>query len=166
MFIAHIPAGYLTTLALQKKFKNHRYLWIGLIGSVFPDLDLIYFYLISKRQVAHHEYWSHIPSFWLSIAVLTFLIIKITKKNQWKFPAILFFVGIFSHMILDSIAAPIHWLFPFFDRDFQLIDVPAVYNWWVLNFILHWSFLLEIVICGLAVTVLFHKLKNRNKILV
>ena len=159
MFIAHLPAGYLLSKAIQKKFNNSKYLWLGLLGSVFPDLDLFYFYLINKRQTAHHEYWSHIPFLWLLIGALTFLAIKISKKDNWNLPAILFFVGIFSHMVLDSIAAPIHWLYPFYTQDFQLIDVPSVYSWWVLNFILHWSFLLEIAICALAGFVFIKELR-------
>ncbi len=162
MFIAHLPASYIITRILQDKFNNHKYLWIGLMGSVVPDLDLLYFYLVSKRKVAHHEYWSHFPSFWLAIAMLTFSLIKIFKKNYWQFPVILFFVGIFSHLVLDSIAAPIHWLAPFSGQDFQLINVPAVYNWWVLNFVLHWTFLLELLICFAAGYLFFNEL-TRSK---
>ena len=162
MFIAHLPAGYLITRALQNKFNNHKYLWAGLLGSVFPDLDLFYFYLISKRQISHHDYWSHIPFLWLCFMLLTFLVIKILKKDNWQFPILLFFVGIFSHMILDSIAAPIHWFYPFSQKAFQLVEVPSVYDWWVWNFILHWSFVLEIGICLCAGFVLIQEFKKSN----
>ncbi len=41
MFIAHAPAGYL----LHRLWRPRAPLWVALVASVFPDLDLLYFYL-------------------------------------------------------------------------------------------------------------------------
>ena len=38
------------------------------------------------------------------------------------------------------------WFAPFIDKPFALASVPAVYHPWWLNFILHWSFMLEVAI--------------------
>lgn len=66
MFIGHLPAGYCLTTTLLKCFGckddsvYRRYLWIGLIASVLPDVDMIYFYWIDHRQHVHHAYWTFI----------------------------------------------------------------------------------------------------------
>jgi inner membrane protein len=65
-------------------------------------------------------------------------------------------LGIFSaggllHMVLDSVVGDIWWFAPFIDRPFALFTVPALYTPWWLNFLLHWSFALELAICVGAV---------------
>ena len=50
-------------------------------------------------------------------------------------------------MTPDSIAAEIYWLAPFPDFHLNAVRVPARYDWWVWNFILHWTFAIEIAIC-------------------
>lgn len=47
-------------------------------------------------------------------------------------------------MSLDSIVGDVWWFAPLLDRPFALFTVPALYQPWWLNFILHWSFGLEI----------------------
>ncbi|WP_295048142.1 hypothetical protein [uncultured Paracoccus sp.] len=59
------------------------------------------------------------------------------------------------HVILDSIAAGIGWLQPFSDLQFNLVAVPAGRSWWVWNFVLHWTFLLELALCVWAGMVLW-----------
>ena len=61
MFIVHLPAGYLTTKVLLSHTKlplSHRrtVVAVGLVGSIFPDLDLIYFYLLDNQKHLHHQY--------------------------------------------------------------------------------------------------------------
>ncbi len=48
------------------------------------------------------------------------------------------------HMLLDSIVGDIWWFAPFVDQPYALFTVEAVYKPWWLNFILHWSFAIEI----------------------
>jgi len=54
-------------------------------------------------------------------------------------------------MVLDSIVGDIWWFAPFVDQRFSLFTVPALYKPWWLNFILHWSFALELAVVGSAV---------------
>lgn len=52
MFIAHAPAGYLLSRAHPSLRKYA--MWI-VLGSVFPDIDMFYFYLISDGTAHHHS---------------------------------------------------------------------------------------------------------------
>ena len=55
MFVAHIPAGYLLTRYLSRGHADRKALILtGLVASVLPDTDLLWFYLVDNRQTAHH----------------------------------------------------------------------------------------------------------------
>jgi inner membrane protein len=150
MFIGHLPAGYILTKAVQKNSKTTKYLFVGLVASILPDIDILYFYLIDNRQNLHHSYWTHIPFYWLIIGAVTFSAMWLFKKNKYYVVAILFFANIFLHLLLDTIVGKVEWLYPFTDEAFYLFDVPSVYNFWVYNFIFHWTFLFEIGVIAWA----------------
>ncbi|MBI5654037.1 metal-dependent hydrolase [Candidatus Uhrbacteria bacterium] len=160
MFIAHLPAGYLLTRWLQQRLKTTEYLWIGLAASILPDSDLVYFYFIDNRQTLHHEYWIHLPIFWLTVWIAVLVVNLLAKSRKLSIVSTIFLANIFLHLILDTFAAGILWLYPLWDKSFVLIDVPARYSSWVENFIFHWSFLVEILIFIWASAVL---LKERKK---
>ncbi len=160
MFITHLPAGYVLTKTVQKNIKTTKYLLIGLIASVLPDIDIIYFYLIDNRQNSHHSYWIHIPFYWLIIAAITFTILWFLKKKDYTIAALIFFSNIFLHLIMDTIVGKIEWLFPFTDKAYYIFDVPAVYDFWVYNFIFHWTFLFEI---GVMIWTICIFTKSRRK---
>ena len=160
MFIGHLPAGYVLTKKVQKNTKTGKYLLVGLIASILPDIDMLYFYLIDNRQNLHHSYWTHIPFYWLLIAAATFAIIWLLKKKNYMIAAIIFFSNIFLHLFLDTIVGKIEWLFPFTDNAYYMVDVPSVYHFWVYNFIFHWTFLLEIAVLIWAVYIF---IKSRCK---
>lgn len=144
MFIGHLPAGYILTKTVQKNIKTTKYLLIGLIASILPDIDILYFYLVDNRQNLHHSYWIHIPFYWLLIGVITFAVIWLLPKKDYYLAAIIFFINIFLHLILDTIVGKIEWLYPFKDQAYFLFEVPAIYDFWVYNFVFHWTFLFEI----------------------
>jgi len=160
MFIGHLPAGYILTKTLQKKLGTTKYLFFGLLGSMIADIDIFYFYLIDNRQNLHHGYWIHIPFYWMMIAIVTILLFWILKKKDYIIASIIFFSNIFLHLFLDTIVGKIEWLYPITDKGYFLFDVPAVYDFWVWNFVFHWTFLFEIGIVVWAV-VLF--MKERDK---
>jgi inner membrane protein len=161
MFIAHLPAGYILTKYLQKGFDTGKYLLIGLIGSIFPDVDIIYFYLIDHRQNLHHGYWIHIPYYWMIIASITIFVFWIFKKREYLIASIIFFSNIFLHLFLDTIVGKIEWLYPFTEKGYFLFDVPAVYGFWVYNFVFHWTFLIEV---GLVVWAIFLLIQEKHKL--
>lgn len=159
MFLAHLPAGYLLTKKLAKhpklstKMQQHSaktLLTLGLFASILPDLDLAWWALIDQGQHFHHSYWIHIPFFWLVIGLIAFGAIKVAKRDDLKAPLVVFMAGIFLHLILDTFVGGIKWLYPFSYESIFIANVPAVYDYWVWNFIFHWTFLLEVVILGWA----------------
>ncbi|MCP4404285.1 MAG: metal-dependent hydrolase [bacterium] len=157
MFIVHTPAGYVLTSLLLKSYSDEfsdktlkRIFYAGIVGSVFPDLDLFYFYLIDQRQHLHHSYWIHIPFYWLLI--IGFCTVAAYAANSKTMLVTTGIVGanIFLHLVLDTLAGKIRWFYPFSRYDVVLVDVTARYQWWVWNFVLHWTFMLEGLLLLLA----------------
>jgi inner membrane protein len=154
MFIAHLPAGYLITryylCVMEANFMKSSalkyYVMFGLFCSVLPDFDLIYFYLIDNRQHAHHSYWTHIPMFWVLLSVSLYCGAKVLFKQNVGPASVILLVNTQLHMLLDSVAGGIYWLYPLYDEKYRLFDVTSRFDWWVWNFVLHWTFLLELLI--------------------
>ncbi|BEV71209.1 metal-dependent hydrolase [Paludibacterium sp. THUN1379] len=153
MFIAHLPAGYLLTVRLYAHLcpqLNWRlFLCVGLFGAIAPDLDLLYGYLIDQGRVHHHRYPSHWPVSWGLLLLLA------SRWLHWRRSVAAMLLLIFSlngllHLLLDSVVGDIWWLAPWLDRPFALATVSARYQPWWLNFLLHWSFLLELLLLALA----------------
>ncbi|MBI1275082.1 metal-dependent hydrolase [bacterium] len=152
MFIAHLPAGYLLTRRIQRQSGNHSgaLLATGLAASIFPDIDLLYFYLIDRGQTLHHHYITHLPMAWLLAGGLSILSSWMLGMRQTTLVCITILANAMLHMVLDSVAAGILWLYPFSDMELNLVHVPARHGWWVWNFLLHWTFLLELLIILIA----------------
>ena len=131
-----------------------------LAGSVFPDADLIRCYLIDHRHVAHHAYWTHLPFAWAVIALALVPLLTLLGARRERAIAVAFLAGVFSHLVLDSVAAGIEWLYPFDTRFLGLFHVPDTHSWWPMNFFLHWTFLFEISIVTLAVSVYLHRARR------
>ncbi len=51
------------------------------------------------------------------------------------------------------------WVYPWSERDFHWLTVPATRSWWVWSFVFDWSFLFEVAIC-VAAAVLFVVRRN------
>ncbi len=171
MFIAHIPASYLCTSLLIEKCNIHEksglsktaIIILALIMGVIPDIDLFYFYLIDHRQHNHHTYWTHLPFFWLVFLTIPAFILLYTKQRQLLWITLLMGTNIFLHLILDTYLGRIQWLQPISTYEFYLFDVPAVHKYWVWNFVLHWTFIIELLIASIAVKRLFHQYRIRIK---
>ncbi|HCU25257.1 MAG TPA: hypothetical protein DF383_09580, partial [Deltaproteobacteria bacterium] len=119
MFVAHLPAGYLGTRAFLRLFKKPAacrgdsskdkdltpkfFLAVGLLGSVFPDLDLIYFYTLDHRQHLHHSYWVHIPVYWLAVFGLGWLGCSLFRRPTLVLYFAVFCANVFLHLFLDTL---------------------------------------------------------------
>lgn len=150
MITAHLPAGYIVGRTAKRYGVDRWLMAAALLGSVLPDFDLIWFYFIDGRAIHHHHYWVHIPGFWLIVATVTLLALR-RWRPEFSPAARAFFAAIFVHLLLDTIAGSIAWGWPFTDRLFELFTVPATQNYWVMSFILHWTFLFEIAVWSLAI---------------
>ena len=151
MFIAHIPSGYL--LGRGAGVGGAAMAAVRL-GSVAPDFDMLWFHLVDHGRVHHHDYYSHIPGFWLLVALPVLALLR-WRRRPWGMIAAMFFAGVFLHLVLDTLVGGIMWLWPVSDHLYSLAVVPARYDHWVISFVLHWSFLAETAITLLAAWVLW-----------
>jgi len=155
MLLAHLPAGYVLARRLAPRLgreprRARRLAALCLVASVLPDIDLFYFYLIDGRQTLHHDYWTHIPAFWLLATGTAVALFRIARAPvPWAAVAALL-AGVFLHLSLDTVTGGIAWLYPYRVERFVLVDVSPRFDWWVWNFVLHWSFALEIAILAWA----------------
>ncbi|QMU61619.1 MAG: metal-dependent hydrolase [Gammaproteobacteria bacterium] len=156
MFLAHMPAGYLASKLLVAQFcldppKTKWLLFLGLLGSIFPDLDMFYFYLIDNRQHGHHSYWTHIPFYWVCLLAVSYTIAAFLKSRFLVASATVFIGCILLHLSLDTFAGGgIKWLYPFQNSYINIFSIPARQNYWVWNYILHWTALVELSIIFFA----------------
>ncbi|WP_420130167.1 metal-dependent hydrolase [Longimicrobium sp.] len=152
MFIAHLPAGYLATRLIidrpsPPELLRGRLLALGMIASVVPDLDLLWFYFVSDRQQVHHAYLPHLPLAWIPVFAAAVLVLWIRRAGRpawlgmWVVAA-----NILLHQVMDTTAGGIRWLWPFSRAEFVMSHVEARYQPWYLNFVLHWTFVLEVAI--------------------
>lgn len=156
MFIGHLPAGYLLASALRDRIQGlssrHAALLLtaGLIGSVFPDLDWFYFWFVDHGRVHHHRYWTHLPLFWVCLLPWLLALANVLGGRLWSRAIMLFGAGALLHIVLDSIAGDIWWLYPWIDKPYSMVTVQGLYKPWWLNFFLHWTFQLELFVCAWA----------------
>lgn len=152
MFIAHIPSGYIFSSMLAERVRNlpasaAAVITSGMFGAWAPDFDMAYFYLVDHRQTHHHRYFSHWPLVWLVLLVASAVCLRLSRSPKSPLLALVFCSGCMLHLVLDSLVGDIWWFAPFVDRPFAMFTVSAVFDPWWLNFILHWSFGVELAIC-------------------
>ncbi|RUS60399.1 metal-dependent hydrolase [Pseudorhodobacter sp. E13] len=150
MILAHLPSGYLLGKGLARA--RPAAAWVlpaTMLGAVLPDFDLFWFYLIDDRAFHHHRYWVHIPAFWAAVAAITLPLVAFLTPRA-LIAVLGFFAGLMLHLLLDTFAGDILLAWPWSDRFFHLITVPAAQSHWLLNFILHPVFLLELAIIAAA----------------
>ena len=150
MLTAHLPAGYV--LARLARRPETGVMAAALAGSMVPDLDMLWFHFVDNGSIHHHRYWPHIPLIWAGIAVV---VMATLWRSRWRGAGLMFFASILLHLVLDSIAGGILWLYPFDDRLWQVIEVPAAYGHWIISFVLHWTFLLEVAVWVWAIWLAF-----------
>jgi inner membrane protein len=152
VFIAHLPAGYLATrLILDRQpapeSLRRRLLALGMAASVLPDLDLLWFYFVDHRRQVHHAYLPHLPLAWIALFAAAALVPWLRRADRTTWLAMLVLaVNILLHIVLDTTAGGIRWLWPFSDAEFAMSHVEARYQPWYLNFVFHWTFALEVAI--------------------
>lgn len=154
MIFAHLPAGYLLSRVMLQTGKSsieteaqaRLLLIVGLIGSVLPDVDLLYFYLLSDRSIGHRSYFTHWPIFWLGVASAFAALAQIARRPSWHMLNLFLVANILLHLALDTIMGPVRWFYPFDDTYYRLVTVPKRHAWWVWSYMLHWSMWLETMI--------------------
>lgn len=156
MFLAHMPAGYLASKLLVSQFrldspKTKCLLLLGLLGSIFPDLDMFYFYLVDNRQHSHHSYWTHIPFYWISLLAVSYAVAALYKSRFLVAAATVFIGCILLHLSLDTFAGGgIKWLYPIQNSYINIFSIPSRHGYWLWNYFLHWTALVELTIISFA----------------
>lgn len=148
MIFGHLPAGYLVAKLLFLRNESRgvalkSYLLAGMFGATAPDLDMFYFYFVDHRQHHHHTYWTHYPVVWIVLLLVSVSLRRFTRTGKFAAYATIFSLNGLIHMLLDTFAGDVWWFAPFLNRSFSLYVVHPLYQPWWLNFILHWSFALE-----------------------
>lgn len=153
MLTAHLPSGYV--LARASRLDPRRVpllLTAALVGAVLPDFDILWFHFVDHASTHHHRYWPHIPLVWLGLALVT---LPTVWRTRYRLTALVFFSAIFLHLVLDTLAGGILWLWPFDTRLLSLVTIPPTRSNWILSFVFHWTFLLEIAIWLVALFLWF-----------
>lgn len=158
MFFGHLPAGYLCSNFLLKyreipAGKRNTFLAIGLIGSIAPDLDMFYFYLVDHRQHWHHSYFTHWPSFWLSVIAASWFTRWFIGNRLLVYGGSIFGINGLLHLVLDTHVGRIRWLAPISDRWIFFFNVPSLHHPKILNFVFHWTFVFELALVVSAIYV-------------
>jgi hypothetical protein len=158
MFIAHFPIGYVGSKLLFSRYRRYgvkqkNFLWAGICGAIVPDLDMLYFYLVDDRQHHHHTYVTHFPILWVCLVFISSTWLAWGRSKAMAALAVIFSLNGLLHMVLDTVVGDIWWIAPFVDKPYAFFTVPAVYKPWWLNFILHWSFALELAFVLVAIYV-------------
>lgn len=146
MFIAHLPAGYLASRL--RTFSERRERVLLMVGSILPDIDMIYFYTLGGRRTHHHDYLTHLP------AVFVLFLLALLPLKRLRKPGFALFCGLMLHAILDTLCGDVKWLWPLSDRYFSLVHIDDAYGHWIKNFVLHWTFGIEVLIVITALIVL------------
>jgi hypothetical protein len=154
VLVGHLPAGYLVSKLLARRIQardleRQHFIAAGMLGAIAPDLDMFYFYFIDQRQHHHHLYFPHLPVVWLVLVGVSAAWLYSRRKAMASL-ALIFSLNGLVHMFLDSTAGDIWWFGPWVDKPFALVTVRARYQPWWLNFVLHWTFLLEVFVLLLA----------------
>jgi len=169
MFIAHIPSGYIFSSILVERIRNlpasaSAVVVSGVIGALAPDLDMAYFYLIDHHQTHHHRYFSHWPIIWLILLIASAVWLLLSRASKRAFLCLVFCLGCLLHLGLDSFVGDIWWLAPIVNRPYAMFVVPALFRPWWVNFILHWSFAVELVICIWSLIIYKRRSRANNSI--
>lgn len=150
MLIAHLPSGYIMGRFVRERWRQPPGIMIAaMTGSIIPDIDMLYFHVIDGGRIHHHAYITHWPLFWAMTGLLSLSLVNWCSRLHLAATGT-FFAAAMLHMVLDTMASPILWLMPFDRQAFELVTVPARYKNWVLSFVLHWTFAVELLICGWA----------------
>jgi inner membrane protein len=114
-----------------------------LLASVFPDIDLIYFYRVDHSQ-DHHAYLPHLPLAWLAAFATGAAVLRLTRASRctgsgWAWSrSTSTCISSSTRLQAESVGSG-----RFSERELVLTYVAARYRPWYLNFVLHWTFALE-----------------------
>ena len=139
MTFGHLSAGYITSKLFFKAFEHQcvyskAFMFWGLFGSIAPDFDMLYYFLVDHTLPNHHKYFSHVPLFWLTLLLMSLFWLQLHRyRNQNPASAFIFAFNGFIHTTLDTVTGEIWWLAPFVNKSFSLgaekSEIPNFTDW-------------------------------------
>ena len=139
IFPGHIAGGYLAAKAVLAVAASHgvtftpeqvtALLTISTIAGERPDIDILFFFLHhkysrgSEKRENHRTFITHVPVFWLAIALLIIGGGWIGDSQFTELFGLLILAGTWTHFFLDSFEYGIRWLWPFSDRRFAMRQI-------------------------------------------
>ncbi len=151
MLIAHAPVGYLFGTALRRWSSVPRLVPAAVAGALAPDLDMLLF--LADPTIHHHAWPTHWPVVWLGLAAAAARGLVSPASRTPALLVLMFAANGFLHLILDTVAGDVQWLAPLSERGWSLVRVTRRFEPWWLNFVIHWTFGVELVLVALAVGV-------------
>lgn len=152
----HLAAGYLATKASSLILSGYfpqaaepRFIIFGMLVSVLVDLDDLYAFFKIGRLVArtetfdHRKFITHTPFFHLIISLLLASGGIAFSSQALILISIYYFVGTYTHLILDSFGYGIRWLWPFGNKlyalaragkDFDISPELPTFKYWAAYF--------------------------------
>jgi inner membrane protein len=162
LMIGHLPSTYLVYKIGAPRALPLAAFAAGMVGALFPDIDLLWFYFVDNRGHHHHEYLTHRPVLWFGLLALSFLFTRLTGRRG-GLVAMSFCAGALTHLVFDSIVGRIFWLWPFSYYSVTLVEVQATHSHFMLSFLAHWTFKVEILVTSVAAMVfLFNRQRKRK----
>ena len=155
MFIGHLPAGYLTSLGARIAGFPSLFCVALIVGSVLPDVDILWFYLVDSQSTHHHSYITHRPALWFAIGLAGIFFANAFLKGLGS--------GGVLHLVLDTIAGHVAWLWPISDVGLTLVEVQPTHDHWILSFLAHWTFKVEIALTVVAIIVFIYSRRKNGK---
>ncbi|MBU1167334.1 metal-dependent hydrolase [Patescibacteria group bacterium] len=127
MIFAHASGGFLATYftreiwgkQLDERKKKLFYL-LGTFFGVLLDLDFLYYFFFSAES-SHREFVSHTFVFQVLVFILLYAISRALSNVSLRAVSIVYFVAVLSHLVLDSFASGVMWLYPLSTRLFGLL---------------------------------------------
>lgn len=121
---SHVAGGYVAISVIDSIYPNLGFgsgglLLAGLVGSVLPDIDFVFF----KYVKDHHNSWLHTPIFWIILYVIVFIIGIVVQNNGIIIYNTAFLIGTITHLFLDWFSgrtAGIRISYPFSIKVFSL----------------------------------------------
>ena len=131
---------------------------------MLPDIDMAWFHLVDGGQYHHHSYPTHWPITWIGIGLLGLALSRLADKASLAVATLGLVTGAIVHIALDTIAGHVLWLAPFSYEGFHLVDVPATHSNWVVSFLLHWTFGVELAVTAIAAWVVFSQVREGRRV--
>lgn len=157
MLMAHGPIGYLIVEATKKwwkipEFSKKQNRWIfmvGIIGGMFPDIDLVFYYFISASQ-SHRQLLTHSIVIYVAVFIIGLLLLMWSRFRYVGVVVAMFAITGISHICADMIVGMTALFSPFSTSLFGLISFEWFRDSIFLRFSLVTSIGLELLIMSLA----------------